>query len=381
MKLTQTQIPISKSIGGAAIELSLYELTSTGHGPSVYLQASVHGAEVQGNATLYELIALIKENELKGTVRFIPLANPLATNQKRGTATNGRYDPITGNNWNRGYFNFEGLGEDQWTKLTTMLRSEIKDSFSVEAKVLFKKWMRDVLAEKLAAKNSGYSLSYEKTLLYTLQREALANDIVIDLHTGPVACEYLYAPMSVSERARDLHAQLTLLVPYVFAGAMDEACFMPWHLLGEKLAALSVPVPAPFEAYTMELGSEEYIDFKKARSQARRIAHLLFKRGVLARDPLEETDRPSESFEGPISNYKTIFAPRAGLYDYRITPGQLVESGTLLCEGIELPFAHGLESWEQNKFSLHCPSKAVIVNYSPTGIVSEGMELIQMLEL
>lgn len=381
MKLTRTRLPLTKLIGGAPLDLWHYELSSDSHGPSVYLQASVHGAEVQGNATLYELVKIIKENTLLGNVRFIPLANPVGSNQKRGTSTNGRYDPVTGNNWNRGYFNFNGVSDQAWKSIVELIRGELTSRFGVEAKVLFKKWMGEILSHEIEKVSGPYSLSYEKLMLYTLQREALAADMVIDLHTGPVACEYLYAPENCSQEARDLHASITLDIPLEFGGAMDEACFTPWHLLAQKLKSVDLPAPKPFEAYTMELGSEEYIDFEKARSQARRIAHFLYKRGVLAKDVLEISDKPRVSFQKPLSHFKTIFAPRAALYDFKARPGERVEAGTVLATGLELPFSGELESWQSAEFSVLAPKECAIINYCPTGIVSAGMELYQVLEL
>lgn len=381
MKMTRTALPVNKQIGGSPQELYLHELSSEGHGPSVYLQASVHGAEVQGNATLFELVNLIKENELKGSVRFIALANPWGTNQKRGTATAGRFDPVTGNNWNRGYFNFAKVSEADWNKAVALVAQECTEEFNTSAKVLFKKWMHEILTKEIEKKFTSDGLSYEKTMLYTLQREALSADMVIDLHTGPIACQYLYAPENCEKQARDLGALVTLLVPLEFGGAMDEAAFTPWHLLSEKLAAKNLKIPAPFESYTLELASEEVISFKEARREARRIGHFLFKRGILAHDPLSENDTPKKLHVGPLGHYKTLFAPHSGLYDYVAKVGQVVEKGDILCKILTLPLPSSLENWNEAKIELKANKKAVIVNHCPSGIVSEGMELYQYLEL
>lgn len=381
MKLTRTRLPLTQFIGGSPIDLWHYEIAGEGHGPSVYLQASVHGAEVQGNATLYELVKIIKNNKLLGSVRFIPLANPVGTNQKRGTSTSGRFDPVTGNNWNRGYFDFNKVSENSWNSVLGLIKGELDKGFGLEAKVLFKKWMREILTTEIEKLSGPYSLSYEKLMLYTIQREALAADMVIDLHTGPVACEYLYAPESCSQSAYDLHAALTIEIPHEFGGAMDEAAFMPWHLLKEKLEAESLAAPASFEAYTLELGSEEYIDFNKARSQARRIAHFLFKRGILEHDVLLPEDEPKARYQRPLSHFKTIFAPKAALYDFKAKPGDRIEAGDILATGIDLPFGDDLEAWENAEFFIRAPKECAVVNYCPTGIVSAGMELYQVLEL
>lgn len=381
MKLTRTLLPLTTQIAGGSHDLYLYELDSGKPGPSVYLQASVHGAEVQGNATLFELVNLISTLDLNGIIRFIPLANPWGTSQKRGTSTAGRFDPITGNNWNRGYYNFANTAAAKWEKILSLVSSECQKEFCQNAKVLFKKWMNEVLTTEIERRNSPDGLSYEKLMLYTLQREALSADIVIDLHTGPIACQYLYAPVNCQQQAKDLHAKVTLLVDLEFAGAMDEATFMPWHLLGQKLEKEGLHTPPPFESYTLELGSEECVSFKQARSEARRIAHLLFKRGILKSDPLHESDIPKVAHVGALKNYKTLYAPHSGLYEFVVKTGDVVKKGDLLAKILTLPLSNDLADWNESKKELLANNRSVIVNYSPSGIVHQGMELFQYLEL
>ena len=41
---------------GAALTVPVYRLKGQSDAPSVYIQANMHGAEVQGNAVIYELL-------------------------------------------------------------------------------------------------------------------------------------------------------------------------------------------------------------------------------------------------------------------------------------------------------------------------------------
>ena len=63
----------------------------------------MHGAEVQGNAVIYQLLEQLKDMHLTSDITLVPYANPIACNQKSGEFTLGRFDPITGTNWNRMY--------------------------------------------------------------------------------------------------------------------------------------------------------------------------------------------------------------------------------------------------------------------------------------
>ena len=67
------------------------------------LDGARHGAEVQGNAVIFQLLKQLEQSHLNSVVTLVPLANPMGINQKSGEFTLGRFDPITGVNWNREY--------------------------------------------------------------------------------------------------------------------------------------------------------------------------------------------------------------------------------------------------------------------------------------
>src|SRR5690606_31905720 len=92
-------IPLKELPSGDQLSLTLYRITGKQPGPHVHIQASVHGAELQGNLVIMELLRQFKTTPINGSITLIPLANPQATNTKFGTLTQGRYNPITGNNW------------------------------------------------------------------------------------------------------------------------------------------------------------------------------------------------------------------------------------------------------------------------------------------
>lgn len=52
--------------------------------PNVYIQANMHGAEVQGNAVIFQLLELLKECDIQANITLVPYANPIACNHKNG---------------------------------------------------------------------------------------------------------------------------------------------------------------------------------------------------------------------------------------------------------------------------------------------------------
>lgn len=66
-------------------------------GPTLWVQASVHGSEVGGIVGLHRFLEKIDPNVLKGTIVAVPAANPLAL---RGQSRN---TPLDGENLNRNF--------------------------------------------------------------------------------------------------------------------------------------------------------------------------------------------------------------------------------------------------------------------------------------
>jgi len=55
--------------------------------PNVYIQANMHGAEVQGNAVIFQLLELLKHCDIQSNLTLVPYANPVACNHKNGEYT------------------------------------------------------------------------------------------------------------------------------------------------------------------------------------------------------------------------------------------------------------------------------------------------------
>jgi len=56
--------------------------------PNVYIQANMHGAEVQGNAVIFQLLELLKNCDIRSNITLVPNANPVACNHKNGEYSN-----------------------------------------------------------------------------------------------------------------------------------------------------------------------------------------------------------------------------------------------------------------------------------------------------
>lgn len=379
MKFSTQKFDVFQSPSGSVESITLYEFDSGKPGPEVFLQASVHGAEVQGNLVLFFLTQKCSEKyqqgQFTGKIRFVPLANPRATNQKIGTATFGRFNPVSGHNWNRNYSDLAKIID--FPKFVA--NNKLNDRQSISEN--FKKHLYQTL-ETQQKKDFDYGPDDNKKLNLLLQKLACSADIVLDLHTGPIACRYLYAAEYLKEKSRDLLFPFTISIPHEFAGAMDEACFMPWIKLEEECQRQNVDFQNPFEAYTVELSSEERVCSKMAQEDLARLSHFLFIRNVFGHE--EKHVIKDQQWIAPLHNYKTYRSFHAGLCEFVALPGQILNKGDLIARiylwhKVSLDES-GLPNVTEAVQEIHARQRCAIINHTTSAVVSEGMELYQALE-
>ena len=114
-----TRAPASLASGTTQF-LRVYTVTGrSARAPKAYVQSSMHGSEVQGNAVIAALLEHLARERPLGDVTLVPNANPGAIDQKAAEYTPGRFDPTTGANWNRNYWlpAIRETARPAWTEL------------------------------------------------------------------------------------------------------------------------------------------------------------------------------------------------------------------------------------------------------------------------
>ncbi|EQC44373.1 succinylglutamate desuccinylase/aspartoacylase family protein [Bacteriovorax sp. Seq25_V] len=360
-------------IGSNSLDIYKYTIDQGNPGPTVYIQASVHGAELQGNLVIKNLINTLKSKVVFGKIVLIPLANPFASSQKIGTYTFGRFNPVTGDNWNRNYHDVakkekEGtIGYIDFKKFV----NENQSNSVEEIKYNFKSTLKDTL-QKFRETQDSFGISDNKDLFTTLQLLASEADIVLDLHTGPIATRYLYAPQYLKEKSKDLNFPFTLLIDHEFAGAMDEATFYPWVRLKEELEIAGIAFENTFESYTVELGSEEIIDSKAADIDTANILNFLKARSVI--NESATIDKTAQVF-CHISDYQTYRATRSGLCEYLIAPGMSFKKGDLLMRIYQ--FDNLDLEVEKQQHDILAVTDGIVINHNHSSNIKKGMDLLQ----
>jgi len=315
---------VGEMASGAKLTVPVYSYNSkSSSAPNVYIQANMHGAEVQGNAVIFQLLELLKNCDINSDITLVPYANPVACNHKNGEYTLGRFDPITGVNWNRMYHFDEAV-------IAPFAQQNI-DASEGKIKANFQQLLLSQIEQKLD--HNIWGLTTGQRIAYQLQRMAHQADLVLDLHTGPISSKHLYCPEYTKESANFFDIAHTIFIPNDFDGAMDEATFCPWWSLQQAYKELGrnfVMGEGAFakESFTVELGSQEQIDLAVAEEDAKSILAYLQYKGVIAKSS-EQDFQPQQMtrYACYLKDYKALYSPMGGMVDYLAEFGKPLPAG------------------------------------------------------
>lgn len=360
--ISQRILTLGTYANGDVFTVPVFTVNENADGPSVYIQANIHGAEVQGNAVIYHLLRLFEQHSPLAKITIVPYANPIGTNIKMGEYTYGRFDPTTGNNWNRNYyFNTEWVND---------FVSEHKESAVNAIRDQFKARLAQQVREYLS--DDALGISVGERLALELQLMAHDADIVLDLHTGPCSSQHLYVPEYAKASARYFSIPHTILVPNEFAGALDEATFCPWWELYDAFVAAGrtdLELSTLFESFTVELGSHEQIDLTQALSDAENLLAYLSYKGVFSGDTFQP--KQMKRYAAYLLNFKTYYAPAGGLVEYVAPLGKPLARGQTLARSLNLRNYGNPEVISE----LSLPVDALPILHFSSAVVHSGSEL------
>lgn len=337
--------------------------------PRVHIQASVHGSEVQGNAVIWWLIEHFHREPPLGSVTLIPQANPVALAQKLGHYTQGRFNPLDGENWNRHYWKV--TGDDHHQVDVQAFAERMVNAPETEIRTRFKASLARALEAK-RVESEAWGLPLHRALCLLLQSFMVKADIVLDLHTESRADYHVYVPDYARESGRYLGLQHGLIMNNLFQGAADEAGFCPWWDLSEALDSLGRTWPSiPFESFTVELRSQEELDWARAEDESRTLLNYLRYRGVVAGDVQE----PPAQQCCWVEDFRTLHAPYAGFYQFTKSPGSWVEEGEELAKVLGFLDRGQVVVGQDALKRVHAPARGIFLAQFASPGVPQGAPL------
>ena len=353
--LVKSHSAVAQNASGRSLNVPIYRISDGLPGPTVYIQSSIHGAEVQGNVVIYHLVQALQSNTIHGEVILVPNCNPVGTNIKAGEYTLGRFDPVNGTNWNRGYYYDE---EAVLAFADTVTEDQTVDCIKADFHALIKQNIKTKLEQP-------WGLGLAQQLNLTLQHIAANADIVLDLHNGPVSTRHAYIPEYAKQAAKQFSIPHCIFIPNKFAGALDEATFCPgWTLQDALSAKFGKAYDFGVQAFTLEMGSQEVINFAEGAKDANSILGYLACKGVLD----SSLFKPAEMQRVGVSlaNYRTLFTDFGGMVEYCVTPGQWVKQGEIMAKVLNIDELDNHKAIHEVKAPcdmipmLHFPSASVL---------------------
>lgn len=239
---------------GDRIYLQVYKFIGKNRGKKVYIQANLHGAEIVGNAVIYQLIEFFKtldDSQIEGEIWLVPVCNPVGVNQRTHFFATGRFNPYDGQNWNRIFWDYEKENPN----LEIFAQSQIEFSEKIIRENYLQEIQKSFATKKeLIGKSRG--ISYSKKYSYILQSLCLDANYILDIHSASIeSLDYLYCFETREKSAEYLLFDYAVLLNKYDGDAFDEAFLKPWLALEKELKKLGRKVIFDVEAWTLELGS------------------------------------------------------------------------------------------------------------------------------
>ena len=346
--------------------------------PLAYLQANVHGGELQGNAAILALFDLLEKEPPRGSLLLVPRVNPIAASQQIGDYVAGVYDFGSGQNFNRGYLYLTGPSRASSAPYVDV------DAFAAVHRDATLSEIRDGFREALKAalhaiRESAATWGIDTRLEFALaiQELAVEADVVFDLHTGDRAPRYLYAPEGAVAATRAFGIPFVLEVPPRFAGALDEASFVPWNDLSEAFKRVARSDVRRFvDGFTVELGSMNAFSLAQGAEDAKRIASVLRHYGILDGEPDEPAYRIAAC---AVADYQSIAAPAGGLVDAAVAPGSPVRKGDLLARIVDPALCCLPPRSADAVIEVRAPEDGIVILFHAFASIPKGARLLSMM--
>ncbi|PSH64859.1 peptidase M14 [Phyllobacterium brassicacearum] len=294
-------ITLAGDVPGNSIELRVLRFEGRNEmAVAAYLQSSLHGSELPGQAALHFLIPMLekaeKEGRVAGNITVVPQANPIGSAQWLAHHHLGRFEFFSNVNFNRSF--------------------PLLETFDTAA---------------LPAIDAPKSLA--ERLKAQLLRLALPHEIVLDLHCDDESESYLYVHKAFLPEMYDLASALgsTAILSWdsTADAAFEEACTHPVLQLPEaqrKARAVT----------TVEFRGLNDVDIETGKSDAEGLYRFLVHRGVISDSSVEL----KVDFNGPVTpleNVEMIRAPQGGMILFHADIGDEVEAGAKLVTVVTIP--------------------------------------------
>jgi predicted deacylase len=336
MSFQQFKRLINGDSPGRITELCYYKIGPEHNGdvPKVYLQAALHADEQPGIMVLHHLLALLKAADERGelSAQFVvmPMVNPLGMGGLAFNQHQGRYDAVSGVNFNR-----------KWPRLYPVISDEIGGKLSQDAEKN-QQLILEAVAKWLGAASPVSALDQQRHFVI---QEAYDADYVLDLHCDNDALVHLFAVPQLKESAHQLGTWIgsaaTLLAEDSGGGSFDEI----WPVLWIEAARANpeYPIPQKVKASgTVEYRGQADTFDALNHKDATQLYGFFQEEGLIGGELI--CAKPDESPEPTdLDATEMLRVNQAGLLAYCVELGDVVEKGQVIADLIALEGEHAFQ--------------------------------------
>ena len=372
--------PIAHLASGDTISLQIYRFVGDRPGKKAYLQSNLHGVEVSGNVILHQLVGALCDldaSQLQGEIWIVPSCNPLATNQRSHHFSSGRYNPYTGHDWNRIFWDYEKFAVAHPRDYGIAEFAErYRDAEPEEIVREFRQQIRTAFAGIADRFETPESLPYEERYRYRLQDLCLDADYVIDCHSSTnQAVDYLYCFHDRQPSAQAFLLPYAILMHDYDGDAFDEAFCKPWLALERELAKRDRQIVFDIEAWTLEIGSGMDADADAVYRGLRGIKNYLASKGIIRfpKYPLVRTlSHKVEFFER--SQLVEYYAPYGGTLSVQPVLGSVVTAKQRLYQLVS-PQENGIRTHD-----VSARQRGIVFDIARNCSLNEGELVLSVME-
>ena len=308
--MQRTDHPLLSNSLGSQRSLSSFHYGTSGQGPKVYIQASLHAEELPGMLVAHHLRTLLDAadaaGQIRGEVILVPVANPIGLAQRVDHKPMGRFELASSENFNRHY---PDLARAVFPAVKTQMGPDAAANVATVRRAMgdyLRQWQPDTELQSL-----------RRTLL-TLAHDA---DYVIDLHCDCEGVMHFYTEEpcwpQLAPLAHLLQARAVLLAKNSGSGPFDECLSGAWWQLAEALRAQGIDAPLPQGccSTTVELRGEADVTHAWAQQDAQAVWAFLQHCQAIACAQLPTIPAPACPAT-PLAGSETLHTPVPGVVVY-----------------------------------------------------------------
>lgn len=328
-------LPVIESIflrqmaSGDRLFLQVYKFIGAKAGKKVYIQSNLHGAEIAGNAVIYQLIEFLRslnDTDLNGEIWLVPVCNPMGTNERSHSFSPGRFCVYESKDWNRIFWDYEKAGDD--------LLAFAKSQLNFNQEIIRQNYLNKILEKfrEVSSKvNSASSVPYTEQFRYKLQSLCLDADYLIDLHSSTnQGLNYVYYFPNQEASAEYFLLDFGILLDEYDGDAFDEAFIKPWLALANCFQQLGRKITFDLEAWTLELGTGMQMNPHSVAKGVQGVKNYLVQKNVLHIAGWNLPPKHEKMKFAASSNRKKYYAIAGGMIQSRVELGATVKAGDLL---------------------------------------------------